>query len=135
MNTIENKIKFFSLYSGQEIITAEKRVYSETPFDWHRHLYGYGFETKCAYANLKPLSSITDEDAKKVLHLSGYDSDGVPFDYELCDSDWVLKNALDNDEDILSNVADYLRSKGYALPWNGITVDEMQKMGWIKLIS
>ena len=30
-------------------------------------------------------------------------------------------------------VADYLRSKGYALDWNGITVEEMIEWGWVKL--
>lgn len=29
--------------------------------------------------------------------------------------------------------ADYLRSMGYALDWNGITVKEMVEFGWIKL--
>lgn len=28
---------------------------------------------------------------------------------------------------------DFVRSKGYALPYNGITVNEMIQAGWIKL--
>lgn len=31
-------------------------------------------------------------------------------------------------------IYDYLRSKGYAVPWNGITVEELVELGWIKLI-
>jgi hypothetical protein len=28
---------------------------------------------------------------------------------------------------------DYLRSKGYALPWMGLSVDELVEYGWVKL--
>ena len=30
---------------------------------------------------------------------------------------------------------DYLRSKGYALPWLGLSVEEMIEAGWIKIKS
>lgn len=30
-------------------------------------------------------------------------------------------------------IVDYLRSKGYALEWNGVKVKEQEKLGWIKL--
>lgn len=30
-------------------------------------------------------------------------------------------------------IVDYLRSKGYALEWNGVKVKEQLKLGWIKL--
>lgn len=30
-------------------------------------------------------------------------------------------------------IVDFLRSKGYALPWNGISVEEQIEFGWIKL--
>lgn len=32
-----------------------------------------------------------------------------------------------------TKVADYLRSKGYALPYMGISVEDQIKYGWIKL--
>ena len=30
---------------------------------------------------------------------------------------------------------DYLRSKGYAIPWLGLSVEEMVEAGWIKLVE
>jgi len=33
----------------------------------------------------------------------------------------------------LMYIVDHLRSKGYALPWMGLSVDQMVEAGWIKL--
>lgn len=32
-------------------------------------------------------------------------------------------------------ITDYLRSKGYALPWMGLSVEEMISAGWIRLLD
>lgn len=83
-----------------------------------------------SYLELKPLSSITDEDAIEVAKICFVD----------IDEDWYPMFVDDvRKEDIFPcgdrDVADYLRSKGYALPWLGITVEEMVEAGWIKLTS
>lgn len=71
---------------------------------------------------LKPLSAISDEDAFKL----GYpDSDDFI-------ASWSVS---DNISDFTIGEADYLRSRGYALPWMGLSVDEMVEAGWIKLIE
>ena len=33
----------------------------------------------------------------------------------------------------MANTVDYLRSKGYALPWMDLSVEDLVKYGWIKL--
>lgn len=32
-------------------------------------------------------------------------------------------------------MADFLRSRGYALPFKGISVEEQIKAGWVKLVT
>lgn len=59
---------------------------------------------KPCWLELKPISQISDEDVVEI-------------------SDFVYADRK----------VDYLRSKGYALPWNGIKVEEMIEWGWIKL--
>ena len=44
-----------------------------------------------------------------------------------------LRNMSANDPFKYLKVIDYLRSKGYTLPWNGHTVEEMVEQGIIKL--
>ena len=65
----------------------------------------YGIEDfKNWWLELKPLSEISNEDALEI-------------------SDFVYADRK----------VDYLRSKGYAIPWNGISVEEMIEFGWVKL--
>ena len=37
------------------------------------------------------------------------------------------------EEKIYSFYTDFLRSKGYAIPFLGMSVEEMKKLGWIKI--
>lgn len=71
-----------------------------------------------AKLNLKPLSSITDEDAREVglspTSFSTY-SDYLP---PLSPKDF-----------------DYLRSRGYSLPFLGLSVKELISAGWVKLVE
>lgn len=39
-----------------------------------------------------------------------------------------------NDETLTPTESDFYRSKGYAVPWLGLSVDKMVEFGWIKLI-
>lgn len=157
--TLENREKFFALYYGQEVwLRKDNQLFImdgesiETP-------YGIGIL-------LKPLSSITDEDAVEMARIALYH----PTIEGFCNDDvWIGEGDLDNignhslevgmrcwegtltindqtgivklsDEDKdeqfvfnTSKLVDYLRSKGYALPWMGLSVEEMVEAGWIKL--
>jgi hypothetical protein len=62
---------------------------------------------------LKPLLSISGEDKEHAFWLSPYEKQVTHYVYNV----------------------DYLRLKGYALPWMGLSVEEMVKAGWIKLIK
>lgn len=104
-NTIENKSKFFAQYWGQKVLRASKNH----ELTWT--ITDSNNPVESEYLNLKPLSAITDEDR----------------DY--CVSMWrgVFKKEFDLSQ------GDFLRSKGYALPWMGLSVETMIEYGWIKL--
>lgn len=141
-NTPENKAKFFALYWGQIIVAVriddgDDRGYYEVGNNWY-----CGLED--SYLGLTPLSQITDEDAVAVYNLAGVDEAHVKF-YELNDSDFIKQGKNLAQSALYSNgtrftglyrmslVADYLRSKGYALPWMGLSVEDLVSYGWVKL--
>lgn len=131
----ENKAKFFALYWGQKIKIAvrkdgewELRVGEDVP--------GFNSSTITQYLELKPLSRITDEDLISVASIV-FD----PF-YEGLRTikigkeivSYIFKDANGNGyQKHAPQIADYLRSKGYALPYMGLTVEEMESAGWLKL--
>lgn len=125
-NTPENKAKFFAQYWGQNVL--------KVPQFLEGFLQGYctvriGSDSRWnvwvekGFLELKPLSQITDEDAIEVakIHLGWSDS---------C-TNWKqddrLVYAADNPE-----VVDFLRSKGYAVPFLGISVEQQMEWGWVK---
>lgn len=118
-NTLENKAKFIALYFGQEV-----RVWDHLPDNKckvsHSSLSPEG--VKESYLSLKPISQISDEDRKEVSGelASSIDEYGCEYTF----SGLVEWGVYD---------ADYLRSRGYALPWMGISVETLVEWEWVKL--
>ena len=87
-----------------------------------------------AYLELTPLSEISDEDAEHIAKyryksskmLSSQIGKGIIDDY----LNRVHENANFNIEQY---EIDYLRSKGYALPYMDLSVEDLISYGWIKL--
>lgn len=165
-NTLENKVKFMSahIYCANIYIEFEnspQHNYGQrlTPtvlghVEFGRQLFFGGTypNIERAYLELKPLSSISDEDVVYIGSICGdkrpikdaYDDDtkkyilrkrglgslqgifGIEFNYgHIFNPEY--KNSL--------QIIDYLRSKGYALPWMGLSVKELVNRGWVKLKS
>jgi len=86
---------------------------------------------------LKPLSSITDEDAKECANILIDNADSIRDKDEARIHYWHgLKLAIaDNSNTFISNVEiyQYLQSKGYALPYNGLSIEKLIELDWIKL--
>ena len=147
-NTLENKAKFFAQYWGQKVFKETKfhnsplcninSTFIDSAKDWH--------------LELKPLSNISDEDAievAKILHeVEGnfeivYNADdltSVSAFGRLCYSDTIdifwngnLRYDIASSIQIL-NAYDYLHSKGYALPWMNLEVQDLIDYGWVTLI-
>lgn len=107
-------------------------------------------------AFLTPLSQITDEDAIEitkisicrdpfVVHVRRHESGEIEIENISQHSTWTLfisdvwiyfqcgSSRSYVDSTSMLEIYDYLRSKGYALPWMGLSVDELVEYGWVKL--
>ena len=130
-NILENKAKFFAVYYGQAILSYSNHTYHNV-VDCNV-LINSNHNLKHAVLNVIPLSSITDEDAEIISRYAKHDIYAAREIYELIknlDDTWVQDF---NHEEIIF-AFDYLRSKCYALPWMGLSVEKQIEYGWVKLI-
>ena len=116
-NTLENKAKFFAQYWGQYVLYFTS--------DFLRKIDNLTLDSveNDDYLELKPLSQISDEESILMYR-------GLETHYE------NAKQFLEDYAafDFLSqNEADILRSKGYALPWMDLSVEDLVEYGWVKL--
>lgn len=122
-------------YSTKHVIPMECLYYWHNRPEDQKKSVG---ELSCI--QLKPLSSVTIVDAKVVIEMMGlqWDYESGQF-YELLLKKGVFMDYFERVRPVFmketSGVVDYFRSKGYALPFRGITVEEMVEAGWIKLID
>ncbi len=138
-NTLENKAKFFALYYSQKRI---KRIYLMGNickyFNWiDSEFFSYPDPW---IAELKPLSSISDEDAIDIYSImipTGKSTEKERIFYGRS----FIKNYDTTNETLefaqsyldIQRAIDFLRSRGYALPWMGLSVEQLTEYGWIKL--
>jgi hypothetical protein len=139
----ENKGKFFALYWDQMVLCSD--LYGDNGLIYSITMSIKNIEEY--WLQLKPLSSISDEDAIEVAKLDS----SVNWNFGTFG---VWKNTfgatiVSNGQGLIQKYAqtiidisfltpvqfDYLRLKGYALPWMGLSVDQMVEAGWIKLIG
>jgi hypothetical protein len=135
-NTLENKAKFFALYWGQKVmkknIEGLENFYSEIG----------GFIRSMTidsplFLELKVIENINDKDLIKCYHIhSAFISYDYTMDFQsvlVMTKHWISNNGL-NDIQKCPGTIDYLRSKGYALSWMDLSVDDLVEYGWVKLI-
>ena len=153
-NTLENKAKFFAQYWGQHVLYFSS--------DFLRKIDNLTLDSveNDDYLELKPISQISNNDAIEVAKLvspmlfegrgknGGHyidkseigwysvkhegktlmvdiDLDGYVFEYDEIDEYKRPSRSLIG--------TDYLRSKGYALPYIDLSVEDLVEYGWIKL--
>lgn len=80
------------------------------------------------YVKLNPISKITDKDAEHIMQLEGF------IDGFLSDDFLNFLNDLKKGHCNKFQVVDYLRSKGYALPFMDYSVDDLVSFGWVQLL-
>ena len=119
-NTIENKQRFFDAYSGQKIFR----------YSWNEELYTNRYLDQDKLhkytAELNSLSEISDD---HLLWLGkNYNAD---LDY--CKD--LVRRYLSIPWLINYEVSDYLRSKGYLLPFMDLTIEKILEYGWAVLKS
>jgi len=115
MITQETKANIIMLYRGQRVLIVSNFI--------EKQRVGYGawnLGHPDFYLELKPLSEISDEDAKAM---------------EYYDAECFLDSLKVKDISIKLSLfeADFLRSRGYALPYLNKSVDDLVKEGVFKL--
>lgn len=139
-NNLENKSRFFALYWGQEIYRNIYWVQEESKIEIRSNVMQTLGNISNGILILKPLSSITDEDAIEVSSILGIDNEAMVHHGRLF-VDRIMGKRAGNSQDncYLTYTSmwacDYLRSKGYALPFMGESIETLIKYGWIKLIN
>lgn len=123
-NTLENKTKFFAQYWGQQVLSWSGDTSS------HRfNIIGKSNLPirKGDYLELKPLSAISDEECLQISKWLENNESG--FDARPCN----IKTYARVYARKCYYVSDYLRSKGYAIPFMGISVEQLIEYGFVKL--
>ena len=150
-NNTENKAKFFAQYWGQEVLKYPglNPVFEIQWQEFNPHIENEEIKPiQDGYLELKPLSSITDEDAIEVSSLLTQEKYIVvertdqyislskgKYDFFI----WFDGEILFNNDNASQlplermHVYDFFRLNGFALPWNGISVQEQIERGWVKL--
>ena len=131
----KNKAKFFAQYWEQELVKGTGNIGDNFEFVDYVLSDESLANFSESYLLLKSLSQISDEDARVIAEQNRFNGNYDVFPkvgrdilrrvFELEDSQMCLP----------TESADYLRSKGYALPWMGLGVKELIEAGWIKLIE
>jgi len=128
-NTIENQIRFMGLYLGT--ITVRHKLWETRKTEQLNSLR----LQECYYLELKPLSSITDEDAIEVAKIILLTWETAIEIIRRINEDWNIEAIKGDDISYheLIEIIDYLRSKGYALPYLDLSVEQQIEYNWIKL--
>lgn len=127
------KQQFFALYWGQEVLKSLKNNgnYGTYPVG-----FGNSYYNELDYLELKPLSKISDEDAIEVTnffglgHLFGSTKDLIKSILESISN----KQSMSLSIATWLSVLDFLRSKGYALPWREYSIEKLVELNIIKLV-
>lgn len=139
-NTLENKAKFFAQYWGHMYTYKNDfGTFKEKVGDFH---FRTDVSKEECFLSLKPLSSISDEDAFVLGCLMVKD----PEDYISATTHndslgvWLKMERENGGKGFylnlnLSVVVDKARELGYAADWNGLSVEKQIEYGWIKLIN
>lgn len=129
MNDFE-KAQYFAQYWGVNCICNDEFIWrSNETFDTVLSIYNGDLSEW--YAQLHPLSSISDQDALELGKI-GLESD---YDKTVTDEECInyCKKDLLNTTNLFSNIAEILRSKGYAIPFKQYSVEKLIEMGWLRL--
>lgn len=123
-NTIKNRAKFFSLYYGQNVLYVGG--VGLEPIGTK----GWNINHPDFYLMLKPLTKLTDDDAINVSKIWGSNVES-----RILGNSLSIRIATREVSETRNSVGivDYLRSKGYAIPYLDLSVEDLIEYGWIKL--
>jgi len=112
-NTLRNKAHFFSVYWGQNVIVYKHALNDSFKHEVNKSL---DFHLDKNTLWLKSIKNISEED---LTYLN-----------------WNIISGEEIEEShILGTEWEYLRSKGYALSWMGLSVEKQVAYNWVKLVD
>jgi len=145
------KCRFFAQYFGQDVLFYQNQTWNI--FDDFQELLE---REEKVFLQLKPLSKITDEDAIELIKLKfKYDKGNideiesiritkdiskkgycVSLEAIITHKKWddFVERLFIGDDKIYSFYTDYLRSKGYAVPFMGYSVEDLISFCWVRLL-
>lgn len=131
-DTLDNKATFFALYWGQ------MRAYNDELNLRHvdeRYVINdtvrHPERLETAYFLLNPISRLKDEDALWLGRDANEFVSSYEDDLKYCKE---LVDRMSNKPHLINQKqGDYIRSKGYALPWLDTTVEQQIEFGWVRL--
>lgn len=139
-NNLQNKAIFFARYFGQKVLHIKN-----SPIPFGLNSLKFSDVSEKDYLGLKPLSEITDQQMLEIgVMLRGKPFEEVPTKEQISEVKSSMEgfvfanlNGLVFSDNLkisnLINLFDYLRSKGYALPFMGLSVEQLVDYGWVKL--
>ena len=126
-NTLENKAKFFAQYWDQDVIQVDMPEWSgNTRFVDALTMESDGF--KHFSILLKKANNINKEEALLLSKMRYTLQEYINVENGKC-----MVSCHENQISLIQTQVDFLRSKGYALPWMGLSVKQLEEYGWIKL--
>lgn len=128
----ENKAKFFVQYWGQKVLSNDFRIANKIG---NLKVKGREITLHSHFLELKSLSDISDEDAVGVYNIL-YPETKWADDYKIKE----VKSWLNNEFGIsnifhkwdVGHIFDFLRDRGYLVPFLGLSCEELIESGWTK---
>jgi len=117
------KLKPLSLISDEDVIEVAKLV----SYRYRKHFE----ENSISFEKVKNMLEVVIITNNIPVHKIQITSDGIDYMAFYPSAYGDISHYCPNQY----AVTDYLRSKGYAISWMGMNVNEMVEAGWIKLVS
>jgi len=125
-NTAENKERFFAQHFGQKVLILNERpdpyVLNLNSMFWVRDP-----DSKSIHLQLRSVDMLTDGERAKYLSLSPTTQDAL----EALEGRLLVADEMQKWEHLIT----WLRSIGIAIPFMGLSVDQLISYGWVKIVK
>jgi len=125
-NTTQNRLRFFAQYWEQDDIAVNLHSYNIKHINHHTIA-----DTLCL--QLTDLKDISDEDAIE-LYIMLYGKKNIDNVFNMLSKEkaiYEIKLSVFSTKNHLKY--DFLRSKGYLIPYNGLSTEQILEYGWAQL--